>query len=158
MSIPRKRPHVKKTFDEKTLRESPNPHPQTPRALAAYIQNLAQPDAHDYGTCVYAMSLSAVAAYNFVAHRLGVTGFQASCADLDILTRTRGFKGPFAIINGEDMLYPQYDIPKKVREYMTSWSEWAQVEAQKLLDEHKDNKLVDSHVRAHWQKLAEGKK
>ena len=34
-----------------------------------------------------------------------MTGFQVSCADLDISKRLRGIKGPFILLKAEDMLY-----------------------------------------------------
>src|SRR5574343_1229666 len=94
-------------MNEQEMRESEVPTFDTIEELSKYVAELVSQD-HDYGTCCYAMSMSAVAAFNFVAHKLGVTGFQASCADLDILRRTRYLKGPFAIQNYSNLLYPQY--------------------------------------------------
>jgi hypothetical protein len=79
---------------EEQLREFKTPWPQSIEELNDIIQALVERQ-HDYGTCVYAMSIAAVAAYNFVAHKLGTTGFQAGCADLDIVRRNRSLKGPF---------------------------------------------------------------
>lgn len=62
---------------EEQLRESKAITPKSTGELVSYINGLVM-QKHDYGTCVYAISLSAVAAYNYVAHELGVTGFQAS--------------------------------------------------------------------------------
>jgi hypothetical protein len=64
--------------------------------------------SHDYGTCVYAMSLAATMTFYYVASYLGTTGFQASGADLDILKRTRRYKQGFRITNYTNLLYPQY--------------------------------------------------
>jgi len=139
-------------FIEAEMRERPSPWPKTREELHATIDALIDGE-HDYGTCVYAMSLAAVAAYNFVAHELGATGFQASCADLDILRRNRSIDGPFALIKGEDMLYPQYDIEAKVREYLSGWQEWASKEAKKKLADPTTIGAAPS-VIAHWQKLA----
>lgn len=135
---------------EQELRDSTAPTPTTLEELSSYIESLRTQD-HDYGTCVYAMSLSATAAFNYIANTLGVTGFQASCADLDILRRTRRMKGPFAIINADHMLYPQYDFPNKSRELVDKWRPWAAEQAIKLLEEHKD---ADPTVYNHWQWLA----
>jgi hypothetical protein len=62
------------------------PWPYTKEQLIEYVESLVNKQ-YDYGTCVYAMSMAAEAAFNYVSHRLGVTGFQASCADLDFLRR-----------------------------------------------------------------------
>lgn len=84
-----------------------NPKPQTYDELLDIVKQLAERE-HDYGTCVYAMSIAALAAFNFIAHKLGVTGFQASCADMDILRHSRGMKDGFRIVDYNQLLYPQY--------------------------------------------------
>jgi hypothetical protein len=91
---------------EAEMRDAEVPSLKTPEELLAYIAGLVE-RPHDYGTCVHAMSMAAVAAYNFVAHKLGVTGFQASCADMDILRRTRGLTMGRVLDYGH-LLYPQY--------------------------------------------------
>ena len=95
------------------MRAEKAPWPKTLEELNEYITSLTDRQ-HDYGTCVYAMSLAAVAAFQHVASKLGVTGFQASCADLDILRRTRSMEGPFIILKAEDMCYPQYDLKENL--------------------------------------------
>ena len=69
-----------------------------------------------------------------------------------MLRRTRGMEGPFIILNGEDMLYPQYDLPKKLADALEDWRGWAAEEAFIRL-------LADSNgacpsVLAHWKQLA----
>lgn len=138
---------------EKEMREAPSPWPKTEEELMSYIDSLVQRQ-HDYGTCCYAMSLAATAAFNYVASRLGTTGFQASCADLDFIRRSRGIKGPFMMINAEDMVYPQYDIHGKVNEFLAESKPWAAEQAKKNLVEAGDH--AHPNVVAHWKKLAEG--
>lgn len=135
---------------ETELRDSVAPTPETTAELSDYIESLVG-QQNDYGTCVYAMSLSAVAAFNYAAHKLGVTGFQASCADLDILKRIRHLDGPFMLVKGEDALYPQSDPLKKVRAAIESWNEWLQTEARKKLSE---NNTAHPDVLRHWNRLA----
>lgn len=91
---------------EAEMREAEVPWFNTIEELSKYINDLAT-RPHSYGTCVYAMSHAAVAAFNFVARKLGVTGFQSSMADLDILKHTRSFKFG-KLVNYENLLYPQY--------------------------------------------------
>lgn len=134
---------------ESEMRAADVPWLKTPEELQAYIKALVE-RPHDYGTCVYAMSLAATAAFHYVAVVLGVTGFQASCADLDILRRTRRMKGPFLIIKAEDALYPQYDLRATLDEALTSWQPWLETEAAKLIKERGD---VHPAVSAHWQML-----
>jgi hypothetical protein len=136
--------------NETELRDSVAPKPQDIGDLADYINSLTD-RKHDYGTCVYAMSLSAVAAFNYVAHKLGVTGFQASCADLDIVRRTRHMEGPFMLIKAEDALYPQGDLHEKLDEVLPKWTDWLGEEAAKKLHE---KGTAHPAVLRHWLKLA----
>lgn len=139
---------------EKEMREEEAPWPKEMKELTDYIDSLTE-RPHDYGTCCYAVSLAATAAFQYVAGKLGITGFQASCADLDVLRRTRRIKGPFAIIRGEDMLYPQYDIVGKVHEYIKEWQQWVAEEAQKKIDKcNREPGRVHPDVWAHWKALA----
>jgi hypothetical protein len=98
---------VLKRGTEKELREFDAPWPRNEADLLRIIRAVAKRE-HDYGTCVYAMSIAAEASYNYISHVLGVTGFQASCADMDFIRRTRSWKMGFQILNYENLLYPQY--------------------------------------------------
>jgi len=135
---------------ETEMRDSDVPKHKTSEELVRYIDSLVEMD-HTYGSCVYAMSKAAVATFNYVAGQLGVTGFQASCADMDILKRTRMLKGPFCIMDGENLLYPQYDLRARLNELIAEWTPWAAKEAQERLDA--GDSACDS-VREHWQRLA----
>jgi hypothetical protein len=141
---------------EEEMRVEVAPSPKTTEELIEYIESLTERD-HDYGTCVYAMSLSATAAFKHVAHKLGATGFQAGCADLDVVRRTRRIEGPFIILKGEDMLYPQYDLVNRLREAMDEWRKWAAEEARKLISRQKESgesgESVSPRVAAHWNDL-----
>jgi hypothetical protein len=139
---------------EQEMREVATAWPQTAEELSEYIDSLVERE-HDYGTSCYAMSLAATAAFNYVAHRIGATGFQASCADLDILRRTRDIKGPFVFIRGEHLLYPQYDLSSQLASAMNDLGVWAAKEAKKKLTEA--NEHVHPNVIAHWKKLAKEK-
>jgi hypothetical protein len=136
---------------EKELREMAVPWPKSKSELTEFIDSL-EACKEDYGTCVYAMSMAAVATFYYMSHIVGASGFQASCADMDIIRRTRNFKGPFMLIDGNDMLYPQYDIIAKVFEVREGWREWAKEEAAKLLAT--SNKLTSVNVINHWKNLA----
>ena len=98
---------VLKHGSEKELRACKVPFPRSRNGMQSIVDAVTKRQ-HDYGTCVYAMSIAAEAAFNYVAHVLGTTGFQSSCADLDFLRRTRMLKYGFQIINYENLLYPQY--------------------------------------------------
>lgn len=136
---------------EQEMRAETAPTFDTVEELQGYITSLVERE-HDYGTCCYAMSLAATAAFNFVASKLGVTGFQASCADLDILRRTRHLDGPFVILKGEDELYPQYDNHQKLEECRVMWKDWIAEQAKAKLEKSADS--AHPNVVAHWKKLA----
>jgi hypothetical protein len=135
---------------EAEMREAKNVWPYTIEQLIEYITSLVDRQ-HDYGTCVYALSLAAVATFNYVSHQLGVTGFQASCADLDFLRRTRHIKGPFIVLRGEDALFPQYNLSEKLEKVLADWQPWLAEQAREKLLETSG---VHPDVKAHWGKLA----
>lgn len=135
---------------EQQLRDVDVPWLTTAAELSTYIAALVD-RPHDYGTCVYAMSLAAVAAFQYVAGALGVTGFQASCADLNILKRTRHLTGPFMIVDGDDMLYPQSDLREKLDAFLSKNRPWAAGEAAKKIAEASE--FTHPAVRAHWDAL-----
>ena len=136
---------------EQEMRAAKAPAPATAEELAEYIDSLIDRE-HEYGTCVYAMSLAATATFNYVGSKLGATGFQASCADMDVLRRTRSYDGPFMVIDGSNMLYPQYDIHGKVSDALREWRGWAAEEARKKLAD--DGNFACANVVAHWKMLA----
>lgn len=135
---------------EQEMRSAQVPTLKTMDELTAYIAGLVEQE-HDYGTCCYAMSMAAVAAFNHVASKLGVTGFQASCADMDILRRTRRMER-FQILDLSDLLYPQYrDKFKSFEDMLAENAEWLPGEAQKKLAESHDHAHPD--VIAYWEML-----
>lgn len=139
--------------NEQEMRDATVPTFNTLDEVRDYIASLVA-GQHDYGTCVYAMSMAATAAFNHVASVLGVTGFQASCADMDVLRRTRGWEWG-RLMDYTKLLYPQYhnseafptigdllDDPKTIAELGKR--------AAKLLAE---SEHAAPTVRAHWQML-----
>ena len=140
---------------EKELREVKDFWPKSDGELTDYINKLVN-RPHDYGTCVYAMSLAAVAAFNYVAGKLGVTGFQASMADLDFIRRTRRLE-MFSIIDFENLLYPQYlnkeNFPN-LQQLISKNAAWLKEKAAKKLSEIDPNNPVHPDVKSHWEYLA----
>lgn len=133
------------------MRDAEVPTPDTPYALMGYIEGLAEAD-HDYGTSAYAASMAAVAAFNYVAHRLGLTGFQARAAELDFLRRTRRLEGPFMIVDAERALYPQYNLHATLDEFLNEARPWLQERAH--MDLQEDTDRVHPNVLEHWESLA----
>jgi hypothetical protein len=137
---------------EKELGDFPRLCPRSMRELNAITKALAS-RTHTYGTCVHAIALAAEAAYNFIAHKLGVTGFQASCADIQILSRSRGMKHGFRIIDYSKLLYPQYkDEFDRIKLSAESFAHIRKA-ARAKLDEKGD---AHPDVAAHWAYVAYG--
>lgn len=147
-----------RTATEEQMRAADGPWPRTQAELDALVEVLAN-RSHDYGTCVYAMSVAATAAFHFIAHKIGVTGFQASCADLDVLRRTRGMKHGFRVLDYHDLLYPQtlykFDLSAdKVLDEDGGKLRWQLAkEASELL---RKREYASREVVEHWQKLVKG--
>jgi hypothetical protein len=139
---------------EQEMRDSKVPTVEDDEELKKYIHDLINQE-HDYGTCVYAMSMAATAAFNYVASKLGVTGFQTSCAGMDILRRTRRLKSGFMILDYENLLFPQYCNS----EHFPGWTELISKNREMLSQKAKEllrNSSNNTHpdVKAHWIKLS----
>lgn len=143
-------------MNEQTLRDLTVPTFETMNDLVAYITTMKSIE-HDYGTAVYAMSMAATATLNYMARQLGATGFQVSCADLDILRRMRRLEGPFMILSLDKALYPQYDLHQQVDTFVHGNIAWLRNEAKNLLAENESDEFkADERVVQHWKDLAEG--
>ena len=139
---------------EKQLRELSEFTPASIGELIVYIEKLVDQEYEGedgYGAVVYVMSLVALAAKNYAANKLGVSGFQAGMADLIFLKKAKNLDGPFFIVDARDMLYPQYDIATKVAQLMQEWKPWAAERALELLKD--SSKHASEDVLAHWMNL-----
>lgn len=141
-------------MSEGELREVKTLCPKTIEELNQIIKDLTD-RTHDYGTSAYAMSLCAEAAFNYAAHMVGATGFQASCADLTFIGRSRSMKDGFRIIDYNKLLYPQYltsehfpSIPKLIDENKVNLKK----RASELLSTatHANEEVIN-----HWKTIAE---
>lgn len=141
---------------EEQMRDEDVPWPTTVEELAEYVKGQIDRE-HDYGSCVYAMSTAATAALRYVAKELGVTGFQASCADMDFLRRTRGLEWG-RVVDYSQLLYPQYcndeKFPSLTHLLRANREELAKRARVKLAEE--DLEHVIPGVVAHWRILADG--
>jgi hypothetical protein len=121
--------------------------------LANQIQEIVS-KSYSYEDAPNALAEAALLAFNFVASELGVSGYQASYADMVFLSKSRLIKGPFAIVKAEDMLYPQYDILKDVQKHLDTWSSWVAEEATRRLKGSANLYSPSFTVIDHWKKLA----
>lgn len=141
-------------MNEKEMRERKAVSPNSLNELKTEIEMLIGP-GNDYGEAVYAVSLAAVATFNFMARKLGITGFQASCADLDILRRTRNMENGFKILDFDKLLYPQYIEEFNIthEKLLKDNIKHLSLAAKKKLEEHNDFPAHPNVVK-HWEKIA----
>lgn len=139
---------------EQEMRDHEVPWPKTEIELTTYIKSLVERE-HDYGTCVYAMSCASLATFYYISSKLGVTGFQASMAELDFLKRSRGMKNGFMLLDYNNLLYPQSlneEHFPSIDKLMHDNREMLKDAATKLLVKNPD---AHPNVIRHWKKLAE---
>lgn len=127
-----------------------HPWPKSKEELDAWLEACVKLGQLDYGKAIYALSLSALASFNYMASQCGVTGFQGSCAQLSFLARSRSMEGPFQIVDVSKLLYPQYDVIKDLNEYIEKSKPWLKRMAKKMLK----NEKACPNVVAHWKNLA----
>jgi uncharacterized protein YfbU (UPF0304 family) len=138
---------------EKELMDVKVGFPKTIEEVNEIINQLTDRE-HDYGTAVYAMSIAATAVFNFVASKVGCSGYQSSIADMDIIRRTRSLELGFMLIDFEKLLYPQYDgsdhFPTK-QALIEKHRKMLAKKARELLAKETD---AHPNVLAHWKMLA----
>jgi hypothetical protein len=129
--------------------------PKSKEELDAFLDELTS-EQHDYNTSALAMAEAALAAFNYIGSTLGCTGFQASCADLAFISKTRHMDGPFALLDGSQLLYPQYDLAARVAEYLKEWPPQLAEKARELIAKDDLHAGLKAHpdVRARWEELA----
>lgn len=125
--------------------------------LSDFIGSIINGYDHDYGTIVHAIAACGMAAM-WAANKEpgacgGITGFQASCVDLQILKHMRGLDGPFRIVDFSKMLFPQYKQNFKNVLPKETWN-WLQKEAFEKLRIQQDS---HPNVIAHWESIVDGK-
>ena len=129
--------------------------------LAALVAELkaAVTYSYDSGSDGYqqsadAMWKAAVAAFNWAASEVGATGFQASWAALRTYGETMHIDCPFIIVRLEDALYPQYDLPGRLTEFIEENRGWLAEQASAKLAAQSDDFPAHPRVVKHWRKLA----
>lgn len=123
------------------------------------IEELVYPtDGHDYNTSCDALWKAAKLAFDFVAHELRVTGFQAEMAAIHLYGQLVGIDGPYMILRLEKELYPQYDNIEDLRRWIADEDsrEWLRAEARKKIAEYKEGAEFGPtpRVLARWEELA----
>lgn len=127
------------------------PWPKTEEELLEVIQK-ALKGPYDYNTSAEAPVEAALAAFNYVASEVGLTGFQAGWGQMQFIKRSRGLKHPFMLLDSSLMLYPQYNLSNDVNEFMAKSKPHIAKEAKKNLEEKGGR--AHPNVLAHWEELA----
>jgi hypothetical protein len=132
--------------------------PENVAQLADLIESLTVFDyaegGEGYEKSADAMWQAALAAFEYVARRVGATGFQASWSALRFYGEAMNVDGPFMVLKVEDALYPQYDLPGRVRTFLAEQKPWLAEQATKKLHESEGSPYVADAVREHWLRLA----
>lgn len=125
--------------------------PQTEEELLEYLreqENLP----FDYNTVAEALTNVTVAMFNYFASKQGMTGFQSGWAAMEFMRKVRGIEGPFGILDGSKLLYPQYDLVGQVQEWIEDWKpEVGRIAKERLKN---DDEHTHPEVRKRWQELA----
>lgn len=145
------------TGTESELRDLKAQWPHSLTALNTCIKAVTDRE-HTYGTAAYAMSLAAEVAFNYVGAKEGTTGFQASCATLDLIKRLKNIEGPYSILDYSDLLFPQSNRFSEIKESLNDpeMLKWFKAEAKKKLKE--SVKSAHPNVKKHWRRLANGER
>lgn len=141
---------------EREMRDAKVPWPKTEEELISYIRDTIG-KARDYGTCVYAMSMCAVATFYYVAHVLGPSWAQAEMAGLDFIRRVRGIKRGFRIVSNDDLVYPQHwkDDTKPIYKKALAENPGVHVEEARRLLASDAHRSAHPRVREHWQYIVD---
>jgi hypothetical protein len=133
--------------------------PANSAELADLIESLTVFDwvdgADGYEKSADAMWQAALAAFEYVARKVGATGFQASWSALRFYGEAMNVRGPFMVVKIEDALYPQYDLPGRLAAYIEENRGWLREQAVEKLAGIERDSLVHPNVEAHWRRLAE---
>lgn len=117
--------------------------------------NRASSGDEGYNRCVTAIADVLEVVFREMAERLGITGYQASCVDLEFTRRNRRLEY-FAVQDYGNLLYPQY-----ARHFLTIdphvW-EWLQEKAKDFLQaDTLGGQGAHPAVRQHWADIVAGK-
>jgi hypothetical protein len=126
--------------------------PKSEEELIEYLRKI-EDQPHDYSSIAKALTDVTVAMFNYFASKHGMTGFQASYSGLQFLKITRGIEGPFGIVDGSNLLYPQYDLMAQVEKWIHEWKPTLADKAIELLNE-KDHELISPNVIERWKEIA----
>ena len=139
-------------MDNKQFLKEKTPWPKDSQELISYVEEVSEKYNTSYNDAVYGPALAAIAAFNYTASKMGLSGFQAGYSEMLFLMKQRNLENGFSVIDFNDLLYPQnlykFNITPDIiiRENLES----LKTSARKLLQE---NNYASEEVRNHWQSI-----
>ena len=128
-----------------------NYYPKNWEDFNTYLEEI-ESKPHDYNTIADALTQATVAFFNYFASKHGMTGFQASWSQLQIIGVLRGLEAPFMIVDSGKQLFPQYDILRDVEEFLENSKPALGKIAKDNLEN--DTKYASPNVIKRWEELA----
>ena len=144
-------------FPKGEAQDYSHPKCKTPEELARFITELASV-ASGYNQTGYSVARALLATEHLMAHMLGTTGFQHEYARLAFLQESMHSKTGIAIIDFDQLMYPQYDIVEKVTKWIEEQkkSKGFKKAVRELIreDDSGENFMrACPDVREHWESL-----
>jgi hypothetical protein len=68
-----------------------------------------------------------------------------------VIRRIKSIEGPFIVLDASQALFPQYNLPQKLAEFLEECKPWLSEQASKKLAEQPEH--AHPNVIAHWQSL-----
>lgn len=130
------------------------PWPDNVQELTSYIEEVKEKYNTSYNDAVYGPALAAIAAFNYTASQMGLSGFQASYSEMLFFEKLRDIKHGFMILNYDNLLYPQYlkdfnlSAETLIRKNLDSLKKAAKEELEK-------SPYASQEVRDHWTYITE---
>lgn len=120
-----------------------------------FAKELFENTEHDYNTTCHAIAAICIAAGWLGSNKLNITGFQASCIMWDFITQWMYStnKCGLALINYDNMLYPQYWDRFEKTITAEQFKKMQEIAAKNL----KEEDSAHSDVLEHWQEIVKGK-
>ena len=125
--------------------------------LSQYLKELIE-YKHDYNTSGYAIYKALLATEMMIAHQLGTTGFQHGYAQLQYIKATKMSKTGIAFLDFDQLMYPQYDLESKVKEWIEEHKtspEFIKEVKRKIAEDDKADFKAHPNVRDHWERLVQ---
>ncbi len=123
--------------------------------LTTFIQRIESECNTGYGQSARAIAQASVATFYYLAGKMGITGYQASCALWDVIRDVNytDNKCGMKLVDYDKMLFPQYDY---VFEKKISSDTWELLQSQAKNNLTRNLEFCHDAVVNHWENIANG--